>query len=1252
MSLNTVTPKKALNKAFLKIKPVRSDIESFKSNLKQLLDGIRDGESEEFHKNLVSDFLKNTWYAPSHFINTKGRNDLVIHNGKDAASPVGVIIETKKPGNKSEMLRKNALNVKALQELLLYYLRERLIHKNLDLKYLVATNIHEWFVFDAHLFEKLFARNKSLVQQFTDFEAGRMSGKTTDFFYREIAEPAIAAVTGELSFVWFDLREYEAPLRNTNPDDDRTLIALFKLLSPGHLLKLPFANDSNSLDKSFYAELLHIIGLTEAAEGGKKVIERKKPGERFSGSLLENAILQIDSLDKISRLENPAQYGETREERLFSVGMELAITWINRILFLKLLEAQLVAYHKGDQSYRFLHINRIREYDDLNALFFQVLARAPEDRNEDVRTVFEKAPYLNSSLFEISDIEDRTIVISNLRDDRKMPLYQGTVLKDTAGKKRTGDMNALQYLFEFLDAYDFAGEGSEDIQEDNKTLINASVLGLIFEKINGYKDGSYYTPGFITMYMCRETVRRSVVRRFNELKGWNCTDFDQLFDRISDKKEANDIVNSLKICDPAVGSGHFLVSALNEIIAVKSELKILLDRQGRTLRDYHVEVINDELIVTDDDGALFAYNPRNPESRRVQEALFHEKQSIIENCLFGVDINPNSVKICRLRLWIELLKNAYYEQENRLQTLPNIDINIKCGNSVVSRFGLDADLKEALRKSKFSMDAYRLAVRQYHHARNKDEKRELERLISSIKGDFRSEIGKNDPKVLKLSRLGGELFNLVHQVQLFGLSEKEQAEQQKKQAKLQQEINQLKDEIDSIKENRIYENAFEWRFEFPEILDDEGNFTGFDAVIGNPPYIRQEELTPFKHYLQQHYGTYAGTADLYVYFVERGMQVLRPDGEFSYILPNKWMRAGYGDRMRQYLKHKRIHSISDFGDLAVFEEATTYPCILEMQNTGPADTFQVIPVDSLRFEEGLSAYMRERAYPVHTASLQDSGWTLSNEKVQSLLEKLRTRGTPLGEFVQGKIYYGIKTGLNEAFVINAATRERLIAEDPRSAEVIRPFLAGKDVKRYQRPGGDKYLILFEKGFTNKQRGSTPPEEWFRTNYPAVHEHLILFEEKARNRSDKGDYWWELRACEYYGEFEKNKIVYPNICRQPEFTLDNEGIYTNQKCFIIPLDNRFLLGYLNSSVVFFLFRNILPMLRGGFYEPSSLYFDKFPVPYPSEEQKSRLETLVTHIMTLRESDPGADTSQPESDIDRLVYSLFDLSEEEIGVIEGQ
>jgi adenine-specific DNA-methyltransferase len=470
MILKELKPRKALNKAFLKVKPNRTEIEGFKTNLITLLDRTNDTESEEFHKNLVSDFLKDTYYKQNHFINTKGRNDLVIHNGQNANSTVGVIIEAKKPTNKAEMITTNKLNTKAFQELVLYYLRERITHKNLEVKHLVATNIYEWFIFDATLFDRLFAQNKNFEKQFTDFEGGRLADTKTDFFYKQIAEPFIDSISAELEYTYFDLHDYLKPLRNADKADDNQLIALFKLLSPEHLLKLPFTNDSNSLDKRFYSELLHIIGLTETKEGSKKLIERHKPGERHPGTIIEAAIIQLDSLDKLNRLEKPNQYGSNTQERLFNVGLELTITWINRILFLKLLEAQLITYHKGDKSYSFLNLDKIKDFDDLNSLFFQVLARRYDERNEDVIKTFEKVPYLNSSLFEPTDMEQVTLFISNLKDDRTIPVISSTVLKDQHGKKRTGNLSTLEYLFEFLNAYDFSSEGSEDIQEDNKTL--------------------------------------------------------------------------------------------------------------------------------------------------------------------------------------------------------------------------------------------------------------------------------------------------------------------------------------------------------------------------------------------------------------------------------------------------------------------------------------------------------------------------------------------------------------------------------------------------------------------------------------------------------------------------------------------------------------------------------------------------------------------------------------------------------------
>ncbi|MGD1703036.1 DUF7149 domain-containing protein [Dapis sp. BLCC M229] len=398
--MNSISPRKALNKAYLKVRPSRKDIEKFKDNLKLLLEQINEAESEEFHKNLISQFLQDTYYKPKHFINTKGRNDLVIHNSKDQKSNVNVILEIKKPTNTKEMLKVDNLNTKAFQELVLYFLRERLQeNNNLEIKHLVATNVYEWFIFDAQEFEKYFIQDKNLVKQFHDFEAGRLTGKKTEFFYGEIAQPAIESIKGEITFTYFDIREYQTYLQSTEIKDDKRLIVLYKLLSPEHLLKLPFANDSNSLDKKFYGELLHIIGLTEIKKANKKLIQRSTENKRNRGSLIEKAIFQLDSLDKISRLEKPEQYGENSEEQLFNISLELVITWINRILFIKLLEAQLINYHKGDRCFAFLNLEKVPSYQELNNLFFNVLARKYSDRQGKGKDIFAKVPYLNSSLF-------------------------------------------------------------------------------------------------------------------------------------------------------------------------------------------------------------------------------------------------------------------------------------------------------------------------------------------------------------------------------------------------------------------------------------------------------------------------------------------------------------------------------------------------------------------------------------------------------------------------------------------------------------------------------------------------------------------------------------------------------------------------------------------------------------------------------------------------------------------------------------
>jgi len=1242
MNLKLLSPKQSLNKAYLKEKISRTDVEHFKSHFSALIDKINDKGDEEHLKSLIADFLKLTYYNHSqNQINPIGKNDLVIHTGKSPADPYGVILEVKSIANKPEMISEGKANVKAFHELVLYYLDERIGRNRNELKQLIVTSIYDWYIIDANEFDKKIYRNTAIKKL---YELKKSDNKDNPWFYDELRKLLAANTELSIDATFFDLHDFKKTITNTARLDDKGLIPLYKILSPVHLLKLPFANDSNTLQPKFYSELLHLIGLYEYKEGSKKLISRKKDGERNSGSLLENAIAQLERHDKISRLEKPSQYGDGYEQRLYAVALELVITWINRILFLKLLEAQMINYHKGNRDYTFLTKDKIKDFDDLDQLFFSVLAKRANERSADIQKLFGKVPYLNSSLFEPTELEQQTFFINSLENDVALPVTGATVLKDANGKTLKGGLATLDYLFAFLNAYDFSSEGAGEIQEDNKQLINASVLGLIFEKINGYKDGSFFTPGFITMYMCRETIRRAVVQKFNEAKGWDCKEYSELFDRIKDKKEANAIINCLRICDPAVGSGHFLVSALNEIIAIKCDLEVLQYRKQkesdpeRTLRDYTIVVENDELIITDDNGDIFEYNPKNMGSQRLQETLFHEKQAIIEGCLFGVDINPNSVKICRLRLWIELLKNAYYKTgTTELETLPNIDINIKLGNSLVNRFALDSDLKQALKKSKFSIESYKIAVQTYREAVNKEEKREMERLINSIKSNFRTEISANDPKIKTLDKKSNELYNKYNTEKLF--SETLTPAQIKDRKKLEDEINKLAAEIADIKNNKIYENAFEWRFEFPEVLDDEGDFVGFDVVIGNPPYVRQEELTLYKSFLEKNYTVFAGTADLLVYFIEKGIGILKPSGNFQFIIANKFLRAGFGKLLRKYLIGYQIEKIIDFGDLPVFQEATTYPCIISLVKQPAKNEFIALELDDLHVSD-LEHYIEGNGYIVHQNELNVDGWYLGKQLTNDLLNKINSIGLPLGSYIDGLIYRGVLTGLNEAFVIGNEIKEKLINNDQSNTDIIKAFLIGKDIKRYQKPASKNYLIFTRRGIDIEK-------------YPTVKSYLNNYYDKlipGIGRKNGNYLWYEIQdTVAYYQEFDKPKIIYPNICRRPEFTYDTEGIYTNQKCFIIPTNDKYLLGVLNSSVTFFLFKSILPKLRGDFYEPSYLYLKDFPIAIPDETKREAITILVDQILENKQSD--IDTTPLEAEIDQLVYQLYGLTEEEIKIVEG-
>ena len=1079
MKLVTQSPKKAL-KAFLKQRPSESERDKFKNNLIALLDKISviekqpKDESEEHLKNNLRDFLRDTYYIDSNAINTKDKKDLVIHIGKSTDTDVAVIIEAKRPSNKNEMVSADNANKKALHELILYYLTERNAKENVQLKQLVVTDINQWFIIDANYFDKHIYRNTQIRKL---YETKVSDKKDNPWFYEEIAK-IVSKIEIEIPCIYFDIRDYEKILRNTKTDDDKELVALYKILSPQHLLKIVTPNDSNTLNEKFYKELLHIIGLEEAKEGAKNIIRRKKEN-RNPASLIELTIEALKTEDTFHRILDIKVYGDNKEEQTFNIALELCITWINRILFLKLLEGQLISYHQGNKDFRFLNSETIHDFDELFKLFHKVLAVNIPDRTEAIKAKYSRVPYLNSSLFEISELEDQTIKINSLENDGQLELINTTILKEI--KKKAASLPSLDYLFHFLDAYDFASEGTEDWQKDNKLLINASVLGKVFEKINGYRDGSIFTPAFITMYMCRQSIRLAVVEKFNEVladKG------KRLFDKFDDIKnytsrhfktdevlKANEIINSLHICDPAVGSGHFLVSALNEIIAIKAELGILADEKGNNLSGYEIEIINDELIITDQQGNPVEYKlqngkPINKEVQRLQKTLFHQKQTIIENCLFGVDINSKSVLICRLRLWIELLKNAYYKETEytELETLPNIDINIKCGNSLLSRFAIDADLSKALKSIKYDIKAYRGFVNDYKNEKNRDVKRGLQKIIDGIKADFKTYVGRESKEQKKLDKLSEELFNKYFSNKLF--SSNLSAAQKKDRKSLEEQVAAQKKIIDDINNSVIYKNAFEWRFEFPEVLNNKGEFGGFDLIIGNPPYgvslkdgLREaivNKLSKVPDY------------EIYYFFINLSKFLLKPNGIKSYIIPNTILFNVFAKNYRENLfQNWQIQEILDCTDFNVFEGSATVRCIItQFINKKSDDIVYYRPTANVTsFDE-----LKERKLNETTKAIlleNNQNWALVfklSSDVLQLISKIKSNKKSLEkhfpEFSQGLIAYDKYQGQDEHTIKNR------IFHSTTKQTGWKKWLWGEDITPYSVKWNGKEYINYCDGIAN------------------------------------------------------------------------------------------------------------------------------------------------------------------------------------------
>ncbi|WRE67082.1 class I SAM-dependent DNA methyltransferase [Helicobacter pylori] len=1228
--------------------PTKETIENFEKEINSLLENAPRQDDEEFQKNEINSFLKNTY---GYRCNTHKKVDSAIY----VDGEVWVLIEVKALDKKTEFPKnkENPLS-KAFCQMVLYFLEE--IENNNSLKHTIICNVHEFFLFDCKDLRNLFQNHKRITKLHEDCTKKEGTDPSTKRFYSDLEEYLKKDFEGELRYTHFNLS-----------DDFKELPLIYQVLSQEVLLKQRKTLDANTLNKDFYEELLYILGLEEKNDKGKILIKPSRTENSLSAALKE-------------------QYKNLDDEEV----MALLIAWNNRILFLRLLESLLISFEHFENP--FLTTENFEDFNALNTLFFEVLAKKNNERLKEIKEdkILEKIPYLNSSLFDKTPLELKGYEIK-LLDNKKLEIYKNSVLKKHEDYQKEKPLPLLEYFFAFLRLYKFTTT-PKDIKDNTDTsesrLINPSVLGLVFEKLNGYKEGSFYTPSFITSYMCKESIAPIVLDKFNQTYKIECDKLKELKNYLKSykedkRKEYLNTLLTLSVCDPAVGSGHFLVSALNEMVRVAYELGLIASLYRHSLR-----LENDEIIIQHTQtGEIFNYKKPHSENdphHHIQKELFELKKSIIENCLFGVDINPNSCEITKLRLWIELLKYSYYifqkgKNTNALETLPNIDINIKCANSLILRFSLHDDLKK-IPNIKKKIQEYKDLVAQY-----KDpnplfplNKTDLTNKIQDLKNTFsltlkdpktKAELEKaiekhitnyNDFALDDKSLLTGLNYFIPSLFSTLKLSPKEEEEAFASYGR----IRALRKKLDDALSGREYQNAFEWRFEFPEVLDDEGDFLGFDCIIGNPPYIRQEQIKDLKPLLEKQYQDfYNSTADIYTYFFALSYHLLKEKGFSAFITSNKYARAKYGAKLREWLlKKTTIVSYMELNALKVFENATVDTSIMNfIKQTPPKESgfkyYEPTPNDKDDLKSTPSLLMKQNA-------LSTESFIFANATLLDLRDKIESVGTPLKDWgIQ--INYGIKTGANEAFIIPTEKRDAILnacktqEERERTERLIKPILRGKDIKRYSYEWAHLWVINTHNGYTSALKSKIPPIDIEK--YPAIKTHLDAHYDTIATRCDQGDTPYHLRNCAYLEDFEKEKIVYGEIVQEPRFYLDNGecelGVfYAEATSFILTGEHlHYLLGMLHSKLITFAFKTFYA--GGGLgesgYRYKKTFIERLPIPQITEKNQEladKIIALVDKILQAKAKDPKANTQGLEKEIDALVYQLYNLTDEEIKTIE--
>lgn len=1198
----------------------KATLDEFKNAVGNLLAKLPETQNERQVEQQLEIFL-GVSLRTEEIIPQDGKKDLSIKSLKLGCTRG--IIEAKSTTNKSEFISDSNANRKSLWELLLYFYRE-VKNGNNCIKYLYATNGYEWFAFDARIFYNKFVKGCSLYAEFKKDSDFAVYDKGNDAFYKK-AKEFLENSEEEIECLKIDLREKKT---------DSTWQNLYKFFHRRNLLDddVSVEHDVNEINQKFFYELLYIMGLQEVEKNGKRVIEFIQTTTRTT--LGELAIRALEDVPI------PMEKGENSLERQQNVALELCITWVNRLLFIKLLEGKITSYKEENE--KFLTYEKIHTFRDLHNLFIKILGTTYEKRDPVLAEKFSQVPYLNSSLFELSRSEIDFIKVYALDADsgEKLPFCKNTVFKDE--QKKGISFTPIEYLLNFLDRYDFVGDGS-----DKALVVNAAVLGKVFEKINGYKDGSFYTPSFVTMFICRSSIDKTVVLKFNEKYGWKCKSITDLYNQLERDSESikqyNELVDSTTVADISVGSGHFLVSALNEILWLKANLGILVDASGRGFKEYSFEIENDELMVRLA-GEKVKYDYRNAESQRLQETLFNEKKKILSNCLFGVDINPNSVNICCLRLWIELLKNTYYKSETgyrELEILPNIDINIKCGNSLISKLpvvigkpkrGANASVEKGI---KDKVGTYKKAVIEYKQARDKDAKSDLKKQIANIKKSFTA---------------GDSTIWLA--------LDKEAVKQNEKNEK-----------------NGLFSRSMEWMIEFPELMDENGYFVGFDCIVGNPPYMRVQEIEKTQPKEKLYYeaqfpnSTGAGAYDLAFIFVEQALRLMKDGNICSYIMPHKFLNADGAECFRNWLKQGTIvKRMAHFGANQIFKGATTYTCITEFSKSATDGIvlykapYKGDYVNEMLLQTNYNKIMYSTIESAARLYGKNQWIMFANEAEYGLFEHIYGTARKIENVFN--VYQGIATSDDKLYVLDhnedgSFTVPKTGATYNLENEFFKPLLKGEDVHRYGVLKTNRYVFFPYKEPSYEPVGLDELERDYPLTYRYVMDNEKLFKARESGKAAKMPVWYEYLYPKNKDKFEQEKLSSMEICTScPNVTLNSENLYHNTKVYSwVKKENvaesyKFLLAILNSKLIWWFLKLTGDTLSSDSRTFKTEYLNPFPMPNTHEQSVvQKVEETVESMMTaVAEDSKSATVMDLEKKLNLMVYKLYNLSLDEAHVVE--